>query len=70
VAEDILSKQVSPANRSKYIYCLTEKGVDLLPIVIEIMDWGQNTTKIAPEKNWANAFKKKKIRLYGNILEN
>lgn len=34
-AENILSE-----NKSKFIYSLTKKGIDLLPIIIEIMDWG------------------------------
>ena len=39
-AEKILLKEVSPLNKSKFEYSLTQKGVELLPILIEIMDWG------------------------------
>lgn len=39
-AEKILIKEVSPANKSKYEYSLTQKGADLLPILVEIADWG------------------------------
>ncbi len=39
-AENIVVKEVSPENKSKFVYSLTQKGVALLPIVIEIMDWG------------------------------
>src|SRR6187551_3840849 len=35
-AERIVVKAVSSANKSKFVYSLTQKGVDLLPIVIEV----------------------------------
>ena len=37
--EGIISKANSPVHRQKYIYSLTEKGIDLLPILIEIGGW-------------------------------
>ena len=39
-SENILLKEVSPLNKSKFEYTLTQKGADLLPVLIEIMDWG------------------------------
>ena len=39
-SEKILIKEVSPTNKSKYEYSLTQKGADLLPILVEIADWG------------------------------
>jgi DNA-binding HxlR family transcriptional regulator len=36
----IVSKQVSPKNKSKFVYSLTQKGIDLLPVLIEFMKWG------------------------------
>ena len=50
VKENILVKQVSSKNKSKYIYSLTEKGIDLLPIVIEIMDWGAKYNENCPRR--------------------
>ena len=44
--EGIICKQVSPKNKSKYIYSLTKKGIDLQPVLIEMMKWG---TKYNPE---------------------
>lgn len=35
----IVSKQINAANRSKWVYSLTEKGKDLLPIMLEITRW-------------------------------
>lgn len=59
-AENILSKQVSPKNKSKFIYRLTPKGIDLLPIVIEIMDWGAKYNPDCPRKEIGKKIKKDK----------
>ncbi len=49
-AENIVVKEVSPANKSKFVYSLTQKGADLLPIVIEIMDWGAKYNANCPQE--------------------
>ena len=38
-AHGIIEKSVDPANRSKLNYALTQKGNDLLPIMLEITAW-------------------------------
>lgn len=59
-AENILSKRVSPTNKSKFIYSLTPKGIDLLPIIIEIMDWGAKYNANCPRKELGKKIKKDK----------
>lgn len=39
-ANGFVTKNVSADNKSKFIYNLTEKGINVLPIVIELMIWG------------------------------
>ncbi len=56
-AEQILSKRVSPVNKSKFLYSLTRKGVDLLPIIIEIMDWGARYNANCPRKELGKKIK-------------
>lgn len=58
--EGILVKEVSPANKSKHLYRLTQKGADLLPIVIEIMDWGAKYNENCPRKELGRKIKKDK----------
>ena len=58
--EGILIKEVSPTNKSKYLYRLTQKGVDLLPIVIEIMDWGARYNENCPRKELGKKIKRDK----------
>lgn len=37
--EELLSKTQDPGNLSKYIYRLTDKGKDLLPLLLEMTRW-------------------------------
>lgn len=36
----ILSKTAHPTDKRKDVYALTEKGQDLIPVVLEIFNWG------------------------------
>jgi DNA-binding HxlR family transcriptional regulator len=71
-SENILLKEVSPKNKSKNIYRLTQKGVDLLPIVIEIMDWGARYNENCPRRELGKKIKKNKagvIKELGKLLK-
>lgn len=37
----ILERQVMPCDRRKVVYRLTEKGVDLLPTMVALRQWGE-----------------------------
>ncbi len=39
-SQGIVTKQVAADKKSKFTYRLTEKGLDLLPLLIEITLWG------------------------------
>jgi DNA-binding HxlR family transcriptional regulator len=68
-AENILTKQVSPVNKSKFIYSLTSKGIDLLPIIIEIMDWGAKYNANCPRKELGKKIKKDKAAVIKEYLK-
>lgn len=68
-AENILSKKVSPANKSKFIYSLTQKGADLLPILIEIMDWGAKYNENCPRKELGKKIKKDKTSVIKELSQ-
>jgi DNA-binding HxlR family transcriptional regulator len=67
--EKILVKEVSPANKSKFLYSLTQKGADLLPIVIEIMDWGAKYNRNCPRKELGQRIKKDKAMVMRELSE-
>ena len=38
-AEGVITKKSDPDHKQKFIYTLTAKGIDLLPIIIELGTW-------------------------------
>jgi DNA-binding HxlR family transcriptional regulator len=36
----LISRQPDPDNRKQVVYQLTEKGLDLIPVLLEIIRWG------------------------------
>lgn len=41
VRSDILRREGDPSHAQKAIYCLTEKGIDLLPVIVALSVWSQ-----------------------------
>jgi len=39
-ANGFIKSSVSPEKKNKFIYNLTEKGIDLIPLIVELMIWG------------------------------
>ena len=68
-SENILSKSVSPDNKSKFVYSLTKKGIDLLPIVIEIMDWGAKYNENCPRRELGKKIEVDKSKVITDYLE-
>jgi DNA-binding HxlR family transcriptional regulator len=40
-ASKLIRKAVDPANGRRTLYFLTEKGIDLLPVIIELRQWSE-----------------------------
>lgn len=68
-AEKIVVKEVSPENKSKYVYSLTQKGLDLLPIIIEIMDWGAKYNKNCPRRTLGKKIKENKAKVVKELSQ-
>lgn len=68
-SQGILTKRVSPENKSKNIYSLTRKGIDLLPIIIEIMDWGAKYNENCPRKELGKRIQRDKVGVIEEYLE-
>lgn len=67
--ENIVTKSVSPSNKSKFNYSLTRKGIDLLPIVIEIMDWGAKYNENCPRRELGRKIQQDKYQVIAEYLE-
>jgi len=72
VLEDhgIIIKLPYPDNKVKVLYQLSKKGIDLIPVVIEIALWGgkhlANTDESSP---FLKAVKKNKTKFLNNIMD-
>ncbi|RZJ71583.1 helix-turn-helix domain-containing protein [Flavobacterium sp.] len=47
---EIISKSSHPDSKAKVLYRLTQKGIDLLPLMIEINLWAEKYSAIPPER--------------------
>ncbi len=47
---EIITKEVFVGSKSKFKYKLTSKGIDLYPIITEIMYWGSKYCEVKPEQ--------------------
>ena len=49
----IVEKRPGPDRRAKYTYGVTEKGIDLVPVILEIVRWsGHHDPRTAAEKSY------------------
>ncbi|MGH1366467.1 MAG: winged helix-turn-helix transcriptional regulator [Calditrichia bacterium] len=51
-AEGLIAKSRDPQNGTKFIYCLTQKGKDLLPVILEMVAW---SAKYDPQPDVASS---------------
>lgn len=47
--EEIIKKKTSNTNKNKFLYTLTQKGIDLLPVLLELIIWSDKYSDF-PEK--------------------
>lgn len=69
-AHGIVKKTIAPDNRSSLIYSLTEKGKDLIPVMLEITAWSarHDATSNAPE-SFEQAFKASRDQIIADALK-
>ena len=64
-----IEKEVDPSHRSKVIYRLSQKGRDLLPVMLEITAWsGKYDSKSNAPKAFLTELKKDRRRLADRVL--
>jgi DNA-binding HxlR family transcriptional regulator len=61
---EILTKEEHPDSKAKIFYRLTNKGIDLLPILVEMILWSDKYLAIAPQaKEFAKMLRKNKTNI-------
>ncbi|MDR6195096.1 helix-turn-helix domain-containing protein [Siphonobacter sp. SORGH_AS_0500] len=58
--EGIVSKVTSPKNASKFLYLITEKGIELVPAMVEFLDWGSRYNPDGGPKAWLERIRQNK----------
>lgn len=48
-AGGIISKQEHPESKAKVLYTLTQKGIDLMPALVELITWSERYHAVHPE---------------------
>lgn len=64
--EKILVKEISPLNKSKFDYYLTQKGADLLPVLVEMSEWGGKYNENSRQSELYKKVKKDKAEFLKN----
>ncbi len=65
----IVHKETDPANRSRVIYSLTERGKDLMPVMLEITAWSaRHDPKTNTPSRFLEEFRTRKKSMMANFL--
>ena len=67
----IISKSKDPLKGSRFVYTLTQKGIELMPMMLAMMDWSEKydtATEVPPD--FIKSLRNDPIKLQQDILEN
>jgi DNA-binding HxlR family transcriptional regulator len=67
---DIISRQKHPESKAKILYALTPKGIDLIPVLVEIIAWSEKYHLVHPQaKEFAKQIDKDKPGLIKSLYK-
>lgn len=67
---EIISKHKHPDSKAKVLYKLTEKGIELVPVLVEIIAWSGKHHKVHPQAvEFAKMVKKDKVGVINMLYE-
>ena len=67
--EGIVTKVVSTKNASKFLYLVTDKGIELVPIMVELLNWGSRHNPDGGPKLLLDRIKQSKKKLIIELQE-
>lgn len=65
--EGLVTKRVSPENKSKFLYEPTQKGIDLIPVLCEITLWAENYSPQRACKAFTEPLKTRRTQTIANL---
>ena len=67
--EGLIKKKISDTNASKFLYYLTDKGLDLIPIMVDMMEFGSNYHPEGGSKYWLKKIKSSRAKTVQELRE-
>lgn len=68
--EGIITKEIFIGSKSKFKYKLTQKGIEIYPIIMEILFWGGKYYEVMPEhKAFAKMPKQKREAFVSDVMK-
>ena len=65
----IISKHKHPQSKAKILYKLTEKGIELVPVLVEIIEWSEKYHKVHPQATaFAKTLKRNKEQVIRDLM--
>ncbi|HEY0801001.1 MAG TPA: helix-turn-helix domain-containing protein, partial [Steroidobacteraceae bacterium] len=52
--QGIITKEDDPSHKQKVIYSLTERGIELLPVLVQMVDWGHKYLPVSKQHGIAS----------------
>ena len=65
----IVVKVTSPRNASKFLYLLTDKGIELVPVMVEFLNWGARYNPEGGPKTWLDRIKQNKKKAIAELQD-
>ncbi len=67
--EGIVTKEIFVGSKSKFKYKLTQKGIDVYPIIMEMLFWGVKYLDVKPEQRVvAKLSKKRRVEFVKEVM--
>jgi DNA-binding HxlR family transcriptional regulator len=67
MAEGILTRRDDPSHKQKAVYSLTAKGIDLLPLLVQVGAWGRRHLPTTPSWRSASRSWRREARRWSRI---
>lgn len=68
--QEFVTKKASLLNKSKFLYTLTDKAIDLVPVLLDLIEWGEKYNQKGQPKSILNKVLKNKTKTIKEIQDN
>ncbi|WP_442587054.1 winged helix-turn-helix transcriptional regulator [Pedobacter sp. AW31-3R] len=69
INQELIIKKVSPHNASKFLFYLSDKGLELIPLMVDIMEFGSRHHPDGGSKYWLKKIETSKKKTIAELRE-